>query len=78
MLHKIIISSLGPVSGPESVAEAGETKRPLDIWQLRGKLGFVPKGGGGGADCSEQNKNLIGREMKWPVFLPWKYEMKTK
>lgn len=39
MLHiKKKISSLGPASGPESVAEAQETKRALAVRQLkRGK-----------------------------------------
>lgn len=60
---QIIITILGPMSGPESVVVGRETKRALDVWQWRGKLGFVANGRK--ANCSEWKKNLIGREIKW-------------
>lgn len=66
LLRQIIISSSGLMSGPESVAEGRETKRALDVWQWRGKWGFVPNGRK--ANCSKWNQNLIGREIKWMSF----------
>lgn len=50
----IIISSLGPLSGLESVAQARETKRALASWQMKGKESFVPDGRK--ANCSKQKK----------------------
>lgn len=63
VVHQIIITTLGPMSGPESVAVGRETKRALDVWQCRGKLGFVANGWK--ANCSEWKRNVIGREIKW-------------
>lgn len=68
---KKIISSLGPVSGPESVTEAQETKRALAARQLKrggkNKVLFLMEGK---LIVLNKPKVLIGGEMERPSLSP--------